>query len=426
MVVAAEPDAQAATGLLHADGWQVLPPDDSAADRAGLSLLVVDEWTADTAPHVMAARRAGVRVSVLAELILERTPRQVIAVTGTAGKTTTSHLLARMLAHDGRAPLIAPQGRAANAWPNASLLDAALVDGGPLIAELTSTHLCFMDTWPGPDVAVVTNLWPDHVELHGSLAAYVAAKRRILRRCDRPVVLNADDHHGQALLGPPSSNEVVWFSQSTAVGRGAWMESGRLRVRFDGVVHDVADIDPMARWMHPGAIVAAAAAALSCGAEPAAIADAIAEAPQLPHRFHEIGRVAGIRVIDDSMAATPAKAAAAIARCDPSTLVLIVGGLSAIDGRVVHDDPAARAAVEQAIDQATAAAHLVAFGTAAERVAQRCSSAIITPTLADAVAVAAKLARTGDTILLAPMFPMAQPERAAFADGMLRAITSRG
>jgi UDP-N-acetylmuramoylalanine--D-glutamate ligase len=425
VVVAAGQDAEAATDLLRTDGWQVLRSGDGTADEAKPSLLVVDEWTAETAPQVMAARRAGIPVTVLAELILERTPRRVVAVTGTAGKTTTSRLLATILAHDALAPLITPHGRAANAWPNAALVGQALVAGGPLVVELTSTHLCYMEAWSGPDVAVVTNLWPDHVELHGSLAAYVAAKRRILVRSDRPMVLNADDHRGRALLDPPRSHDVVWFSQSTAVPRGAWLENGVLRVRWDGSVDDVAVIGPAARWMHPGAVVAAAAAALACGARPAAIATALASAPQLPHRFHEVGQVAGVRVIDDSMAATPAKASAAIGRCDPCTLVLIVGGDAAVDGRAVHADPDGRAALEQAIDRAANAAHLIAFGTAAARIADRCESTITTPTLGDAIAVAADLAQTGSTILLAPMFPVVQPERATFGERMLRTIADR-
>lgn len=425
VVVAAGPDARAAADLLLADGWQVLQTDAGLRGLLDASLLVVDEWTAETAPHVVAARRAGVRVTVLAELILERTPRRVVAITGTAGKTTTARLLAAMLAHGGMAPLIAPQGRAANAWPNASLLPGVFVDGGPLVAELTSTHLCYMDRWPGPDVAVVTNLWSDHIELHGSLAAYVSAKRRLLRRPDRPVVVNADDRHGRALLGPPASDDLVWCSSSATVPRGAWLEDRRLRIRWNGVVDTVMALAPPQRWMHPTAIVAASAAALACGATPDAIAAGIAGASRLPHRFDEVGTVAGIRVIDDAMAATPDKARAAITRCDPATLVLIVGGDAEVDGRAVHADPASRAALEQTIDQAGGAAHLIAFGTAGARIADRCASAVQVLTFADAVDHAAARARSGDTILLAPMFPMAQPQRATFAEQMLQALAGR-
>ena len=422
VVVGTGPDADAAAALLHADGWVVDHQTGATPTHPGASLLVVDEWTAETAPHVVAARRAGSRVTVLAELILERTPRSVVAVTGTAGKTTTARLLATILTHARREPLITPDGRAANAWPNASLVEPALHDGDMLVAELTSTHLCYMDGWTGPDVAVVTNLWPDHVELHGSLAAYVAAKQRILRRRDRPVAVNADDAAGQALLGPPASSDVAWFSQCAPVPHGAWIQDGRLHIRWDGVHQDVWAVDHTSGWMHPTAVVAAAAAAMWCGAGSEAIAAGVAAAEQLPHRFHDLGEVAGIRVIDDAMAATPVKASAAISRCDLETLVVLVGGDAQVDGRVVHADPAADAALRQAITLASGAAHLIGFGTAGALVADQCPATIRVPTLTDAITVAAQRARAGDTILLAPMFPMAQSDRVIFAGRMRHMI----
>lgn len=424
-IVGAGPDARAAGHLLARAGWAVTRNATPPRRLGDTSLLIVDEWTAETAPHVVAARQRGVRVSVLAELILASTPRTVVGVTGTAGKTTTCRLIAAMLDAAGMDPLINPQGRAANAWPDHAMVEAAAEAGGWLVAELTSTHLCYMDTWRGPDVAVVTNIWPDHVELHGSLDAYVAAKRRIVKRVDRPVVLNADDVIGRTLLGRPPSDDLVEFSTSAPVGRGAWIDGARIRLRWEGVTDDVGPYDEASTWMHPGATACAVAAARACGVETEAIAAGLAAAAELPHRFDRIGEVSGVQVIDDSMAATPTKAMASIARLDAHTLVVIVGGLDTIDERAVHADASESQALHEAFELAARARLVIAFGAAGRRVAGDIGGAQWVETLRQGVDVAADHACAGDTILLAPMFPMPQSERAAFGPDQLAALARR-
>ena len=78
-------------------------PDDLVAAAARCSVLVVDEWTPEGAPHVLAARAAGAEVTCLAELVLRRSAVPVVGITGTAGKTTACHRLAAMLDAAGAA-----------------------------------------------------------------------------------------------------------------------------------------------------------------------------------------------------------------------------------------------------------------------------------------------------------------------------------
>jgi UDP-N-acetylmuramoylalanine--D-glutamate ligase len=333
-------------------------PDDLTAAAARCDVLIADEWTPESAPQVRAARAAGARVTCLAEIVLERAAVPVVGITGTAGKTTACHRLAAMLDGAVRPYAMGRTARAANAWPDAALLEAAATLRPPavIVMELTSSHLAFMAR--SPQVAVVTCFWPDHVELHGSVAAYRAAKERIVR-FQRPGDL--------ALLGPG-----VDFAAPARVER------------FAG--------DP------------AAAVARALGLEPVAV-----DVP-LPHRFNEVAVVGGVQIVDDSMAATPAKAERGIRRAGPCT-VLLAGG---DDGGGVHGD----ATEQDALARACAAAdglRVVAFGPAAPRIVAHLPAAEVVADLRAAVARGLALAAPGDTLLLAPMFPLTMAEREGFA-----------
>jgi UDP-N-acetylmuramoylalanine-D-glutamate ligase len=338
-------------------------PDDLVAAASRCTVLVADEWTPEDAPHVVAARAAGARITCLAELVLRRAAVPVVGITGTAGKTTTCYRLAAMLDAVGRPYAMGRTARAANAWPDADLYEAAPLLRPPavLIAELTSTHLSFMET--SPEIAVVTCLWADHSELHGSVGAYVAAKRRIV------AFQGADD---VALLGP-----------------GVPFEGPGRTVRFEG--------DP------------AAAVADVLGIGDVAVPD-----PELPHRFRDLAGPPGIRVVDDSMAATPAKAAFGVARLarelgSIGRVVLLAGGLDA----GVHRAPEEERSLVRACAEIRRA-RVIAFGAAAPRIAAELPDATVVPDLDAAVAAGLELAQPGDGLLLAPMFPLAMADRERF------------
>jgi UDP-N-acetylmuramoylalanine--D-glutamate ligase len=339
-------------------------PDDLTEAVRHCTVLVADEWTPELAPHVATARAVGAQVTCLAELVLRRAAVPVVGVTGTAGKTTACHRLAALLDAAGRPYAMARTARAANAWPDADLYEVAprLRPPAVIIAELTSTHLVWMAT--SPQVAVVTCLWPDHAELHGSVGAYVAAKRRIVE-FQRP-----DD---VALLGPG-----VPF---TGPGR---------TVRFTG---DPAD-----------------AAAAELGVPVAEVPD-----PVLPHRFRDVPGPPGIRVVDDSMAATPRKAVRGVER-----LAGELGGIARVVLLAGGEDPGVHRALEEelALREACAAvrgARVIAFGAAAPRLLAELPDARRADDLEAAMAAAAELARPGDAILLAPMFPLPMAARERFS-----------
>lgn len=272
------PDAVAAHTLCRESGAAaVLGPHDPSHE----DVLVVDEWTAGTDPFVTAARARGVRVTVLAELLLERVRCPVIAVTGTAGKTTTCHMVAHLLRAAGRQPVMSTTARSGNAWPDHSLVGVECGPDHVVVAELTSTHLCHMAGAPGPRVAVVTTIWPDHLELHGDYDHYVRAKQGLLRGQGPhdAVVLPADDPATRQAIGG-ARGEVWEFSEGVPVARGAFSTDGEVVLHgARGKVQScpMPDLHPQARR----ALLAAATGCLALGLDPEGIVPGIGRPPGL-------------------------------------------------------------------------------------------------------------------------------------------------
>ena len=355
---------------------------DAAPGDAEIAYL--DVWTPEVAPRVGQLRARGTRTSCLADLLLARWQGPSIGITGTAGKTTTTTIVAEILRCEGVEVAVSRGARAGNLWPTADLVEQLRPVGkGPtsatLLLELTSSHLAFMSS--SPTIAAVISFWPDHLELHGDLARYRAAKEAIVRH-QRPgdvVVVNADDASaGFAAIGPARRVE---FSLERAVEHGAYLDRDQ------------------------GLVVAFATGETALGHVEAGAA---------------AGTLAGTPVIDDGMAATPLKAAATLARYPNESVVLIAGGLNDAGGGPVHAAPEERVLLERACDEiARAASVCVLFGAAGPRLAallrRRDVGLIECVDLVAAVAAAARVAPGASAVVFSPLFPVSLEDRARFA-----------
>ncbi len=396
----------------HAD----LDRDPGAADIAYL-----DVWTPEVAPRVARLRAQGSRVSCLGDLLLERWRGPTIGITGTAGKTSTTALVAAFLGASGIETAVSAGARAGNLWPTADLVGRLEAGdaGGTLLLELTSSHLAFMSTSPG--LAAVVSFWPDHLELHGGLDGYRAAKETIVRYqgAGDLLVFNADDASASFARAAPGG--LVAFSRRAPVERGAYLEPDGGLALVDGgettLLGALPDVAP-----HPANIVAAAAIARAAGADPQAVAWGIADASApLPYRAAPAGTVGGVAVIDDGMAATPGKAAAALAAHPDRSVVLIAGGLLELGAGPVHAMPEERALLAAALDEAARAARLVVlFGPAADRLEpmlqERGVRTLRAEGLDEAVRIAATNLDGAAAWLFSPIFPISLEDRMRFAD----------
>lgn len=362
---------------------------------AGIELVVPSPGVPEHAPVLRAAASAGVPVWSEPELALRCHPRRLLAVTGTNGKTSTTELLTAMLRADGRdARACGNIGPALGDVAAASPMDAWLV------AELSSFQLRFTEQL-APDVAVIVNLAPDHLDWHGDLAAYTAAKARIFaaQGPQQWAVANLDDPLTLTLRDAAPAARPAAFSATQPVAMGVGRADGVLTAELPGVSVPLLACDELSP---PGVgvpphrvanVAAAATVALLAGAAPSAVRDAaLAWAPG-QHRFEVVAvDPRGVRFVNDSKATNPHAAQAALAAAGPG--VWIAGGLAkGLDLGVLAD------ALGQVHDA-------VLIGTAAEELATVCALAQVTVHRADdlpsAVARAAGLAAPGETVLLAP------------------------
>jgi UDP-N-acetylmuramoylalanine--D-glutamate ligase len=326
-----------------------------------------------------------------------------------------------MLRSSGVETLSSSDAPADNAWPTADLLERSL-NAPPsawCVAELTSNHLAVCSA--SPQIACITNVWADHVDQHGSLAAYLAAKRRIVQfqAAEDWTVVNADDPGALELAAASPARILRCTLQGPASDPGAGIESERLIVRLDGRASDLGPLAALPPAPGPESGLLAAACALLAGASPDAIARALGDWQGLALRRERVGIVDGCVVIRDALAATPATAAAGLELHAAGSVVLIAGGDDDLGAGPMHSSPQERALFERAASEAArACSHAALFGPAARRLAMALSAAglmsiAVFETLAEACANARAEATAGQTILFAPWFATSPAERAS-------------
>jgi UDP-N-acetylmuramoylalanine--D-glutamate ligase len=347
-------------------------------------------------PGVPRARYAGARRALgdveLAYLAL-RVP--IVAVTGTNGKSTTVRLVEAML----RAA-----GLRAEAAGNVGVPALDLV-GRPLdvaVLEVSSFQLEAVERFR-PRVGVVLNVTDDHLDRHGSLEAYAAAKARLFERQEPEdvAIANGDDPlarkvaaAGRGRLALFQRVGPVAQGAGRAVAEGAWWEAGAIALARDGRIERLGTDDLAGGALPPREnVLAALLAATSAGAEPRRALAALADWSGLPHRLETVAVRGGVAFVDDSKATNPGAAEFAL-DAQRAPVVWIAGGR---DKELSFDALAerARGRVRRAL----------LVGEAAGKIARALEGRVPyeqVGTVEAAVRRAAELAAPGDVVLLAP------------------------
>jgi UDP-N-acetylmuramoylalanine--D-glutamate ligase len=240
------------------------------------------------------------------------------------------------------------------------------------------------------------NVTPDHLDRHGDMAGYLAAKLRLFARQDAAdVAILSADCPVVAKLAERDFAAPVWrFSVRGPVARGACYDAGALLLRL-GASEQRLSLDSLPPLLGPlrSNTLAALLGAVALGAEPSRALGALASFRALPHRCELVAETRGVRWLDDSKATNPSAAVAAVANL-PGPLLWILGGKDkGLDFAELLEAPIAR--VKKALligDSADAIAASLSGKLAFEKL----------ETLARAVARANELAAPGDTVLLSP------------------------
>ena len=292
-----------------------------------------------TEPRLREALRtleAAGRVPVLSEvdLFLRLCPAPVVGVTGTKGKTTTSALTAAVLRASGRPTLLGGN----IGTPLVERLPEITADYR-VVLELSELQLPTLSR--GTLVATYTHVTADHLDRHGTLAAYRAVKRRLaeLVPADGALILNAEDpivaaydaaSHADVLRyrrdtpGPGEVGVVDGWIVAAGVRQLALVGGGTAMAGPGGRILPLEEIGI------PGAhnvsnVLAAVAAGLLFGVAPDAMRTAVAQFGGVEHRLELVAEIDGVRYVNDSMGTQPDAVVAAL-RSFPRPLVLIAGG----------------------------------------------------------------------------------------------------
>jgi UDP-N-acetylmuramoylalanine--D-glutamate ligase len=340
------------------------------------------EWVVASPGFALAA---GTVAMPEVDLAATQLRARLVGVTGTNGKSTTTELIGEMLRRSGVEVAIGGN-------LGTPLCELVHTPAAVVVAELSSFQLEHA-TRLHPQVGVLLNLAPDHLDRHGNVERYGRAKARLaeLQREDDTLVCNLDDPWARSV---PARGRRLGFSLERRLEQGAFLDGKDMVVR-DADVEQVRlareELGPGVR-PYPANALAAALAALAAGASAAGLRDALEHFEGLPHRGRLVCVRRGVRYVDDSKATNPAAARASVlAQTGP--VVWLAGGRN-------------KGLPFDALLEATGRARVVVvYGEAANQIEAALRGHVElarAPGLEQALERAAACARAGETVLLAP------------------------
>jgi UDP-N-acetylmuramoylalanine--D-glutamate ligase len=354
----------------------------------GIDLVVPSPGVPRTAPLLVKARRRGIPVWSEIELAFRFLRAPVLAVTGTNGKSTTATLLGECLREHGRRVFVGGN-------LGTPLLEAVNGAYEVVVVEVSSFQLEWVEQFR-PCIGIWLNLTEDHLDRHGTLQAYGAAKRALFIRqepTDWAIVNRQDPEMQRFTQGLPGRLFSFGWQPVT---HGIWVDSEHktLVVNITGqeVRISLAGLRLYGRHNLEN-VMAAAGAAVLWGVPSVVIERTLARFTGLRHRLELVATKQGVRYFDDSKGTNVGAVVQSLASFDGS-VVLLAGGV---------DKGGDYAPLRHLVQ--TKVKKLILFGAAREIIASALGNAtetLVVDTLADAVCAAAAAAHAGDTVLLSP------------------------
>ena len=340
-------------------------------------------------PHLQGARAKGVTIWSEVELAYRFLKGRMIGITGSNGKTTTTSLVAHILKTAGMHPILAGN----IGTPLIACVDETK-EHSWTVAELSSFQLELIETFR-PDIGVLLNVTPDHLDRHHTMEAYAAAKARLFENQsgDDAAVVNADDR-GAYSIAPPHLR-VYWFSRKVQVELGVYVRGDDVVFRrAGGNEHLLKTTDiPLPGAHNLENVLAAAAATRLAGASPAEIAAGVRSFAGVEHRLEFVAEIGGVRYYNDSKA-TNVDATLKALDAFPGRILIILGG---------KDKGSDYTPLRKPLREKAVLALLI--GAAAEKIENQIAGSVAierAETLEHAVELASHAAQPSDVVLLAP------------------------
>ena len=329
------------------------------------------------------AEKRGIPIITEVEIAGHISEAPIIGITGTNGKTTVTHLIGEMLTHSGLSPILCGN----IGYPATSAAKEAGRDD-ILVMELSSFQLMGIMDFK-PDTAVITNIYEAHIDYHGSVEAYEAAKLNLLRNMGQEDKLVFNGMQKEKLDKLDHAVDVEFFSVEGEAA--ACIKEGMITCKGRPLIH-VDDVKLLGGHNHEN-ILAAVIAAKMHGATDEGIVKTLTTFGGIPHRMEYLGAVRGADYYNDSKATNNLATSFALDSFEAPT-VWIAGGL---DRGQSFDELSKHAGRVK---------HLVAYGETAKRLSEFARMQNIGVSLAEnpyhAVLEAKEIAEDGEIVLFSP------------------------
>ena len=355
-------------------------------------LIVVSPGVPIDTPELVQVKKFGLPIIGEVELAAHYLRGHVLAITGSNGKTTTTSLCGEIL----KAAKLPTAVGGNIGVPVIALVEDSREDGWSVL-EVSSFQLETTYEFH-PEIAVILNITPDHLDRHGTFENYAAAKERIFARqtADDALVLNADDEAAKSAAARASSR-IFWFSRAKVVRQGAFVHNGVIAFRASeqSAAEPVLKVEeiPLKGAHNVENVLAAVCAARLAGVDAETIRAAVMQFQAVEHRLEFVATISGVEYYNDSKATNVDAAMKAIAAF-PGGIHLILGG---------KDKNSDYRQMRALLTERVKAVYTI--GAAADKIFTHIDGAvpIVTAgTLEEAVARAGAVAQAGEIVLLAP------------------------
>jgi len=369
----------------------------------GIDAMVISPGIPDTASFVVKAKELGIYVTGELEMAYQLSSGEMVAITGTNGKTTTVSLLGEIFRNAGRTTHVV--GNIGYPY-SAAGFDSE--DGDMFVCEVSSFQMETAETFH-PRCGALLNITEDHLNRHGTMENYALTKMRMFQNmtAEDVAVFNADDP-ALAPYIPMVKARVMLFSRKTEVESGAFVRDGMIVTCIDGVETAIC---PAAEVYIPGPhnlenALAASCMAAACGVDAAVIAHTLRTFTGVEHRIEFVRELDGVRYINDSKGTNVDSTIKAIQTMNRPTAIILGGYDKHCDFTPMVKEMLASEYIREA----------VLIGVTADQIERQCRENGYTAiyragTLEDAVNQCRSLASDGWNVLLSPacasfdMFP---------------------
>lgn len=347
-------------------------------------------------PQISAAVAAGSQLTSEMEVFFQVCPCPIIGITGSDGKTTTTTIIAELLKAEGKTVYLGGN------IGKPLLPDAGMMEPSDYaVVELSSFQLMTMDL--SPHIAVVTNLAPNHLDVHRSMGEYISAKENIFlhQGPEDRVILNADNEITRSFTDSARGAVTLFSRREEPEGSGVFLRGDTIWVRDEtgeGAVLSRKDIQLPGD--HNVENYMAAIASVRGIVKDETIQAFAGKFSGVEHRIELVRTLKGVRYYNDSIASSPTRTMAGL-KCFPEKVILIAGGY---DKHIPFDDlgPAITSHVKHLILTGDTSSKIRAAVEAAPDYKDGAPVIEEYHAFRDAVEAAHKAAQPGDVVILSP------------------------